>query len=87
MPEILKDFDFGAGNSGGYPWDEWFNGSTLLLVKGEDFKSSVEGFRSTAQENARKRGLKLETRVHPRGLVIRATKAEVTRPAATPPKK
>lgn len=44
MAKKLKKFDFeaarpasGAGRPPQFPWEEWFNGETYLLVQGEDF--------------------------------------------------
>jgi hypothetical protein len=46
-----------------YPWNEWFDGSTWELTRGEDFDCPASSFRVRAQAAAAQRGMKLATRV------------------------
>lgn len=44
-----------------YPWDDWTDGGTWRLVRGEDFDQEVEAFRNKLYTQATKRGLKVRT--------------------------
>jgi hypothetical protein len=44
-----------------YPWNDWANGETWVLVRGEDYKISTMQFRSQMSQVARRRGLTLHT--------------------------
>lgn len=76
-----------------YPFGEWFgepNGDgaypVMLLIQGEDYKSSHASIRSSIKQAADKRNLKVETRGHKvtdktgkvteEGLIIQASPAE-----------
>jgi len=63
MATKVKDTDvkFGNGSGSKYAWDEWFDGGTWVLVKGEDFTTEVDTFQTTALIRARKRGIKITT--------------------------
>lgn len=60
MAEIL-DQDLPARPRGQYPWDEWLDGRTRLLVAGEDFTVSAVTMRTMCYVQAYKRGLKVTT--------------------------
>lgn len=45
---------------GAYPWDQWFNGATHELTRGEDFWCNPHNFRGTVVYAAGVRGVELE---------------------------
>jgi hypothetical protein len=45
-----------------YPWDEWFDGKTRILVQGEDFTVTPASIRNTISVNAFRRRVKVRTR-------------------------
>ena len=55
-----------------YPWDEWLDGQTWRLVRGEDFTTQINSFRSTAIIRAKARGVKLKTVVDGEAVYLRA---------------
>ena len=44
-----------------YPWDEWTDGSSWPLVRGEDFDLELEVFRNKLYTQATRRGLGVHT--------------------------
>jgi hypothetical protein len=46
-----------------YPWDEWFDGKTRILVQGEDFTVTPASIRNTITVNAFRRRVAIRTRV------------------------
>jgi hypothetical protein len=60
----LKEFEFkkGGGRSS-YDWDTILDGSIYKLKAGEDFETSAESFRSTANTAAKRLGGKVRTSV------------------------
>lgn len=44
-----------------YPWHEWTDGGTWMLVRGEDFDAEIEVFRNKLYAQASRRGLKVRT--------------------------
>lgn len=46
-----------------YPWEQWFDGQLWELTKGADFKTEPASFRSAAFLQAKRRDIKLRTRV------------------------
>lgn len=56
-----------------YQWDQWFNGSWWKLTKGQDFERPVEGMRTYAFNQAKKRGYRLTTKAAGDHLWIMAT--------------
>lgn len=52
-----------AGLRPRYPWENWLNGSPHDLVAGLDFVGSASSMRTKALDHARKRGLRVRTRV------------------------
>lgn len=46
-----------------YPWDRWFDGSTWLLRRGEDFETSAASMRATAFRAAAAGGKQLRTSI------------------------
>jgi hypothetical protein len=49
-----------------YPWHEWTDGGTWMLVRGEDFDAEIEVFRNKLYAQASRRGLKVRTHKEPR---------------------
>lgn len=57
-----------------YPWDEWFNGRTWLLIQGEDFDRDPEEFRTYIYDMAQKKNAKVKTKIDRDGnIYIRKT--------------
>ena len=46
-----------------YPWDEWFDGKTRILVQGEDFTVTPASIRNTVSVNAFRRRVGVRTRI------------------------
>ena len=46
-----------------YPWDEWFDGKTRILVRGEDFTVTPASIRNTISVNAFRRRTGVRTRI------------------------
>lgn len=59
-----------------YPWDEWFNGKTWLLIKGEDFDSDTDVFRRYIYDCSIRNDVKVKTKVDKHGnIYVRKTGA------------
>jgi hypothetical protein len=67
MAQELKDTDLtatqGPGRHSNYPWAEWTNGSVWECRQGEDFKTSVQSFKSVLRYQARQRGIRVVTQI------------------------
>lgn len=80
MARKLKNFDFEKERNDiisrpyRYPWEKWLDGSVWELTIGEDFKTSVQSFRSNAFYNAKIRGMKIRTIRKDDKLIIQAYK-------------
>lgn len=63
-----------------YDWDTILNGNIWKLTKGTDFQSSVLTFRSGAYQQARRRGLRLQTTIDTANntIILRASPREPT---------
>lgn len=55
-----------------YPWHRWLDGQAWELRRGEDFRCSLESFRSTCNRTARERGCRVMTRKRGDVLTIQA---------------
>jgi hypothetical protein len=78
MAKQLTSFTFSPRTRQGkslYPWGQWLNCKPWQLTKGQDFKSSVESFRSLAYRVARDKGLVVRIETVKGGLVIMAEPA------------
>lgn len=62
MAKKLAEFDWSWGNEK-YPWDEWFDGNIWELTSPKDFDGTTASFRITLFNAAKRRGLKVRTRV------------------------
>lgn len=64
-----------------YPWHEWFNGSTWLLLHGEDFDLDPEDMQRYVLEIARENDLKVKTLVNEErnGVYIKKTQQHTDR--------
>lgn len=47
-----------------YKWDRWFDGATHQVQRGKDFDVSMKDFQFYVHRVARKRGLKVRTRIN-----------------------
>ena len=79
MAKIVDEMP-GRSRASKFPWDEWFDGQVWLLVPGEDFESSVEGFRSSAHNAAKRMGFNLSTTVRDDCVYLQATPVEDDEP-------
>jgi hypothetical protein len=55
-----------------YPWHDWLNGLTWLLVPGEDFTEPLASFRARLYRGAAGFGYRIRTRMTAAGLAIQA---------------
>lgn len=46
-----------------YPWEQWADGAAWRIVRGDDFKVSVESMRSALWSHAQRNSLRVATRV------------------------
>lgn len=64
MAEVLEDFVFTPRQQmPDYPWKEWFDGKVRAIYQGKDFNTSLRNFRALAYQQAKKRNMKLHTRL------------------------
>ena len=59
MAEIVENAKWTSSRK--YPWDEWFDGQTRLLRRGEDFELNTDTFRANMTGAAVRRRLRLRT--------------------------
>ena len=59
-----------------YPWGEWFDGQPRLFVQGEDYTTPTRSFCSVAHSAAKRKGLRLATRLAPNGVFLQAFPGE-----------
>lgn len=80
MPEVLDALPKrampegfgGGGRSEKFPYDEWFTGQPLLLVAGTDFESSPQSMQTNIRTAAKRRGIKVKTILHERGVALQS---------------
>ena len=72
MAKIVDEMP-GRNRASKFPWEEWFDGNVWMLEPGEDFTSSVEGFRSTAHNAAKNMGYVITTRVKDEVVYLQAS--------------
>lgn len=53
-----------------YPWDEWFDGKTRVLVRGTDFKVGLDVLQNMLYRSAKKRNVAVKTKKLPSGASI-----------------
>ena len=85
---ILENYDWGsrtkAGRTPKYPWDEWFDGQTRVIMKGEDYTCKTESMQTILRMKIRDRAdLEVRTRTTDDGsggqaIIFQYTKVEVT---------
>lgn len=67
MAEKLSSYQFRRGGTPKYPWGEWTKlngkgqGPIMRCVQGEDFTTTVDGFRAAIAAHAKSAGLKYRT--------------------------
>ena len=72
MAQVLNEFDFKAGRTGGhekYPWADWFDGRIWELEPQDtegvtvtgDFPGTPDDFRTTCYSAAKRRGVEIRT--------------------------
>lgn len=70
MPELLESYEFSSPR---YPWAEWFDGTPRRLVKGTDFKVSVDNMRVNIYQASRRFGRLVRVKIEDkRRIVIQA---------------
>lgn len=68
MAKIVDEFPSGNTRTPQYPYEDWFDGQIWALEKGEDFKTSVEGLRSSVHNAAKRMNIRVQTKI--RGEVL-----------------
>ena len=64
MAEVLEGHDFRTGHGNAkYPWDEWQDGQTRRIVRGEDFDVEAKVMQGQIKVRGSKVGLKTATNV------------------------
>jgi hypothetical protein len=64
-----------------YPYGEWFDGAVWRLRKGEDFTVSPQSIRTGIHSAARRRGIKVATRIY--GDTVMVQRKQETEPQVT----
>lgn len=64
--------EFPASPRRKYPWDEWLDGQTRLLVPGEDFDLDMGYMRTTVYGAARRHGVRVRVAARDEGLYVKA---------------
>lgn len=54
-----------------YPWHEWSNGETWILVRGEDYSIPDKSMVSNCHSYANYNNMMATVRTHPEGLMVR----------------
>jgi hypothetical protein len=57
-----------------YPWDQWSDGSTWVLMRGEDYAVTDASMQSAAYMYARRKGWEVSTSRHEFGVSIQFRK-------------
>lgn len=66
-----------TGRPAKYPWDEWFDGRTHVLVQGEDYDADgPKSFRSTVYSAADRLGVSVVTKIIDGELHVQAIEGE-----------
>lgn len=76
VSELPKRKGGGGGRAEKYPYDEWLDGQPWELTEGEDFEVSKASFMTSMRGAAKKRDLKLRSRVGEKSVVVQAFKPE-----------
>jgi hypothetical protein len=65
MAEIVDDAVWGAAKRSvsRYPWEEWCDGRTWVLVRGEDFSCQVKSMQNTVNVHAFRAAIQIRTRI------------------------
>lgn len=84
MARQLKEFP--GRRRSQYNWDEWLDGQTWLLRRGEDYNVSTDVMRANVSKAAAARGMKVQTKKviekdGTEGLAIQAIECQITRSA------
>lgn len=87
MAEIVSDnvwAESGRKSASKYPWDEWFDGKTRILVQSDDFTVTPKSIQNTIHVNAFRRGVKVRTRILDNGRIrVQAVLPPPAEPAVT----
>ncbi len=75
MAEKLENHEFSVvlGRPPKYPWDEWLDGSTWRITRGQDFDVEPSSMRKGASQAASRRGLRAQTQIEDDSVIFRAT--------------
>jgi hypothetical protein len=65
MPELLKDGLPARGSRSKFDFREWADGQAWRFVRGQDYESSTETFRSNVRKWAKANGYEIELRPYP----------------------
>lgn len=75
MAEVLENYEFNGRNRK-YRWDDWLDGQVWKLTSPVDFTVKYSSMRAIVAIEAKRRGLKIRSRVEDNALVIQAYKKE-----------
>ena len=78
MARIIEDSALTgpARRKASYPWDEWLDGQTRELVRGEDFTINTSAFARSAYAAAQMRGKRARITVMDDSILLRAEKRQ-----------
>lgn len=73
LPKANKRRKSNRGREEQYPFDDWFDGALWRLSRGEDFAVTPASLRSTIYAAAKRRGVRVETRIVGGVLLVKRT--------------
>lgn len=77
MAKVITELPKKAGGIGRepkYPYDTWLDGQIWQLDVGDDFEGKPQSMRANINNAAKKKGLKVRSRIVETGLVIQSYK-------------
>lgn len=79
MAKVLEGHEVNEAASGKtrYPWNEWLDGQSRLIVAGEDYTSKEGSFSAMVRFQAKMRQLQVKVEKADTGLIITAYKEQV----------
>jgi hypothetical protein len=64
VPEVIASFTSRKGRPPKYPWEEWTDGRSRRLRRGEDFDADLVSFRTMVHRKARDLGSNIGAYTH-----------------------
>ncbi len=78
MGEIIEAFSSRKGRPPLYPWDEWSDGRSRRLYRGQDFSAELLSFRTMVHRKARDLNKRAETQINAADQTIKVQFLEKT---------